>query len=1421
MTLNFRYILKLFVVFLILGGLIYGLHYRQSYKQADGFFRQAEVAKEEKDTSREMRFLRRYLALKPNDIEARDRLARLMMGNAKNRREVLDAYLTVDDVLRRDPSRDGLRRALIDFAVEPRTGLFSEAKNHIDDLLAKTPNDGELEGLYARCLTAGQDFSKAAKWFTKSLEHRPDIVDNFGFLAYIQLVHLKDAEEGDKVIEALVKENPKSFKAYLIAAEYWQQAANTQRRAQAIAEAKKLAPDERDVIISQGMLLTDEGRDLLEKKTEEATKSAKARLAEARTELQRGTKLFPNDFLFYRLLANVENADGQYAKAIAVLREGLEKLPKNPDLLVALVDNQLLANDTKGAGESIATLENIGHATTLVKYQKARLKAVEGDWVTAIRMFEALRIAAQDDSNLTRQINFLLARGYEQLGDSIQRLQAFQRAIPADPRDPLWLQTHVGLAEAQASLGQAEDALRTYRKIADRFPGANIQVARMLMVQNLQRPVDQRDFKPAQQALDIALRAVPDSIDGLLLKADLATFQGDLASARKIYDALKVKHPKEPSVRTALVIQDLRDGKRPEALANLEAAQKELNDPIELRLTRARFFIDPKDPNREKSLRELADNTTAYKPEDLRKLTRGLADIADTMGLPKFSNELWDRLGSMNPNDVSILVRQFERALSGDNEEILQKITDQIRRIEGDSGPTARLCQAQVLVWKAEKSKEKDSPLLSQALRILLDLERDNPLVAKIYLTEGMIYDTQKNNDAALEKYVRAIELGEMNPTVLQRAVQLYFAKGQYTQADELLRKLPSLANSGPEIQRLATELSLRTQHPDRALASAVKAVNPNSKDPKEHLWLGQVYWTAGEKVKAEASIRKSIELRPDSPDGWMVLINYLISENRRDDAIKELDLGSKSIKKDLDLFLAQANVMVGRPKEALAAFQKARQANPKDHRVLQAEADFLMQIGALAQAKEAWQRLLALTDLAPAERTFAQQMYAVSLSGDRDYRTSREALVKIGLADVNGLKKMTGNETPEQLRSYALVLALQKDRASKLRAIELFEQTRSTLSPGDLFVLAQLYNAVNKPSEVSRVLDELLRRAGKNALYLAFQSAWLLREKNYKEASIAIERLADLQPDAFRTADLRARLAAGEKNPMKAQLILEKELKKSPAQRRLIAGIAEDIGLQAMSKDLLTQEVADARKAFEMAKDEEAKKVALAQAELTYAVYLGRHQETAKALEIALQGQKLFPPAMVGVAYMEIFYAAEKTDRRQVEQVIAWLDGQQKSVKNPVVLLNQIAALYNLIGDYDKAITVYQRLLELNAEDPLALNNIAYLLSAHRGQHPDALKKIDRAKQIMGPETELLDTEALIYLEMKDFEKARSLLEEVVASSPSGANYFHLARAEHMGKRLLEARLAWDNAQKSGLKIAELHPLERQAYQQMQQELK
>jgi tetratricopeptide (TPR) repeat protein len=1434
-TVHWRYLLKCAAILVIGAVGVHRAHSWQVQKQVRVFLHHADRARDAGQREKEVHFLKRYLMARPDDLDTRERLARSMCQTAKSGMQLMEAHLFMENVLRRDPDRDELRRFAIDFAMDLRIGLFSEAQGHIAFLLNKRPADGELEGLYARTLESQRKYQTegdnpgAVDWYSESIKHRPDLIESYASRAAILRLHLNQPDDAHQTIADMLKANPINCRAYICLARYWQALAKPQQAAEmvakpiavaqqlapgvsvsaaitaAVAEAQKHGPEELDVILlaaevarARTQALTREG------KTQKAQESA----AETRQLLARAVELHPKSIDAYLATASLDADTRSAAEAVAVIRKGLDAVPDAPELIVALLDYQIRAGDAAGANETLDQLRMGGLPPALADYQRARVLALQDNWLDAALILDQIRQELPNDPSLARQVNLLLGRCYAQIGEDDRRLEAYKRALPDDSANPLWVAAMFGVAEAEATLGWANEALATYRRLKGHVPEAWIQVVRLEMIRALQSPSGKRDWKPSAEALTAAERVYHDlpedrvPTDLRLLRVDLLSFQNKLAEARKEIEVLRAKRPKEVAVWVAVAQQDLRDKNPQQAVATLAAAQKEIDDSPDLRLAWARLWVEMKEPDLAGKFTSLTAGSEKFPRLRQRQLLRELAGIAMAAGAGDVAGRLWEQLAAVQRDDLGVHLIRFDRALQSGNEVAAEGILGEIRRVEGESGSFTRLGRAVLLIARAQKNKEM---VLDEALGLLDGLSRERPRWARVAMSLALVYDLRGDLDAALGKYRDAVAYGETNPEALRRLLELLHAKGRFSEAEEILRKLQDAAASGPDVQRLAAEVYLRTGNSAGAMEAAAKAVPLDSKNPRDQLWLGQMHWAAGERAKAEAPLRKAVELAPSSQETWLVLIQYLAATNRIDEGTKTLELAKDRVDRgERSLFHAMAYIQLRMPEKATEAFRKARAERPDHLRTAQAEAEFLFQLGQLAEAREAFQRVIGMQSASAEDKDFARRMIAIALAADRDYETSRKALEAIGLVDNGSLRQATGAETSAQRRTRAVVLALQKDRASKLEAIRLLEEDASILAPSDQFLIVQLHVAVGNRPQVRVVMADLLRKpeAAKVSLYLAFYAGWLLREGDVPEAEEWVKQLEKNHPNAFQTAELKARLFAAKKDLGSARAILLAKADPSGAPVAALARICEEIGLNEDAERLLKRFVQE-------------NQAARPQTPLTLAAFYGRLGRTADALRVCEGVSHSVPTPAVGAVEVRVLYAASIPSPADAGKVGAWLEEAAGKARGEsrAALLQQLASVRNLQGNYAAAVELYRRALAENGKDALAMNNLAYLLSAREGKHDDALRLLDQAKKAIGPHLDLLDTEAIVRLNKGEVDTARKLLEEVVVAAPNASGYFHLAQVELAAKRNLEARLAWQRSRELELHRADLHPLEREAY--------
>lgn len=94
-------------------------------------------------------------------------------------------------------------------------------------------------------------------------------------------------------------------------------------------------------------------------------------------------------------------------------------------------------------------------------------------------------------------------------------------------------------------------------------------------------------------------------------------------------------------------------------------------------------------------------------------------------------------------------------------------------------------------------------------------------------------------------------------------------------------------------------------------------------------------------------------------------------------------------------------------------------------------------------------------------------------------------------------------------------------------------------------------------------------------------------------------------------------------------------------------------------------------------------------------------------------------------------------------------------------------AMAFDKLREADKSIAAYEAVLELDPENALAQNNLAYLF-AERGMHLDRAFELSRAAVEADPQNPVfLDTLGWIYFRMGEYRKARDILRKALSGKP------------------------------------------------------
>ena len=306
---------------------------------------------------------------------------------------------------------------------------------------------------------------------------------------------------------------------------------------------------------------------------------------------------------------------------------------------------------------------------------------------------------------------------------------------------------------------------------------------------------------------------------------------------------------------------------------------------------------------------------------------------------------------------------------------------------------------------------------------------------------------------------------------------------------------------------------------------------------------------------------------------------------------------------------------------------------------------------------------------------------------------------------------------------------------------------------------LADLYEATGDWPGAERQWLTLLCAQEKDATYLDRYISGLLRHHDTTKAAVWVEKLA---PDALRTLELRvAFLLAAKKSP-EAVKAIEAYARTKDARLDLAARWLELAGNLDQAEKTY--------RAFIAASKQPESVLLLAQ-------FLGRQKKVSEALALCDGAAATCRPEAIARTKVTILRGGGAT-KSQWQAVEDWLKNAIKKKAGPVAdsiaLKFLLAELYEYSTRPQDSISVYREILKETPRHVPSLNNLAFVRAlAPEGDTTEALNHVNQALEIAGPNDELLDTRAVIYLQMKNPDRALEDLRKVSFANSGALRFF------------------------------------------------
>ncbi len=571
---------------------------------------------------------------------------------------------------------------------------------------------------------------------------------------------------------------------------------------------------------------------------------------------------------------------------------------------------------------------------------------------------------------------------------------------------------------------------------------------------------------------------------------------------------------------------------------------------------------------------------------------------------------------------------------------------------------------------------------------------------------------------------------------------------------EESLREMQRAIELAPDQARSYLNLAILQLDAKDAAAAQQNFQKALSLDPKSitpRLALGNFYRSQKRWPEAEQQFRDAIELAPKNPTPYAALATLLENEGKRTDT-EQLLIQAKQAMPDIpegyrllgDFYFALNDLP-----RATSEYASLFQQHPRDERIEKNYVQLLILSKQLDAATKLNEQFLKkhVTDVdslilrgqilnGQGQPTEAMQPFETALKEDPQNPTAHYNL-GITLASTGDALRATS-----ELQS---AVRLRPDMVPAYRVLGLL-----AIRKGDMGLLRQ--SADGLISAQPSLPDGYLMRAASNLA------------KDPAAARADLQKVMSIAPQDSRGYAGMAQLLTGQKEYAEADKLFEQALSKNPHDSQAMVGLVQLLFLQKEP----AQAAARIHQQLEKVPDDGNLYLLLGQVDMALKDYKAAEQSLSKVLE-------LNPTNIDGMLAL----AAAQNSLGSGDKAIASYQRAIQQDPRDVRAYLLIAALEDSHGRWQEAQQHYQKALDVQPDNPVAANNLSYLLLEHSGNADLALTLAQTARRGLPDKPTTADTLAWAYIHKGAYALAIDLLENAVKTEPANSTYhYHLGLA-------------------------------------------
>lgn len=620
----------------------------------------------------------------------------------------------------------------------------------------------------------------------------------------------------------------------------------------------------------------------------------------------------------------------------------------------------------------------------------------------------------------------------------------------------------------------------------------------------------------------------------------------------------------------------------------------------------------------------------------------------------------------------------------------------------------------------------------------------------------GSVKTQQEEFAVARFNAEKALKIDPNNVNALSLMGAVLVREGK---ADEAIKLLNEGVKNNPDDTRLKTIIAgiHASQNEMLKAADIIKGLVEQQPDVSSHrVRLATLYLTAKEVDKAEAVLREAVKDMPESHQIKLLLIKFL-AENRDEETAKQELISMVNASPEnyaLKFSLAKVYEVEANSDQAIKIYQEiiaAEEFKPNGLKARTQIAELYARIREIEKAKVLLSEVLTQN---PNDQQALSLRGKIALS-ENDPNTA--------IADFRSAMRDQPNSIPLLrllARAHAANNEIDLSRDMLKRAVN--------IAPDD-FALREDYIRVlaanNDVDGVVKQLDEVLEIQPENLGAMQTMFRVMASQKDWDAANEIVSRIKKSHPDKPIGYHYSGLLKQAQRQIEESIPEFDKAVELAPDAIQPLT--------QMVKSYLSLNKTDDAIKRLQQVVKTNDKNFVAHNLLGEVLLYKGDRKKSWHSFDKAMEIKPDWALPYRNKANLYLM------NNQEDQAEVVYIKGIKKT-DSAIILVTELAKLYENQGDYDKAISIYEEVLIKEEENTLAANNLAMLLMNYRGDE-NSLERAAILVESIKDQTgaAYLDTVGWLYYKQNQTVKAIEVLKRAVELAPDAPELrYHLGMA-------------------------------------------